>query len=215
MKTLQERVEFAITQGFTVGQIAAAIGVSHSAVSQWKSGIVKSLKADSADGLARLTGWNSTWWAKGEGPRLSETPDLRMRQQGVTNLVRAPVVAWGRLGEDLFKDAVELSDAESLDFVPMAPHGERVKLIRVMDDGLAPRLVAGDMVAIDPDNHAPMRGQVTLFRSSADGGYFLRRYQPLMAPHFEAVDGKGNTLDSQRHGLEIMGVRCGCILSDI
>lgn len=215
MKTLSERIGVALAAGFTRSQLAGAAKKTGAAVSHWQSGLVKSLKADSAAGLAKLTGWNVDWWISGKGPQFSEIPSGAVRSYSDTNLVRAPVVEWARLGEDLFKEASELSGGESLDFVPMTQHGERVKLIRVMDDGLAPRLVAGDMVAIDPDNQAPARGQVALFRSAADGGYFLRRYQPLMAPHFEAVDAKGNVLDSQRHGLEIMGVRCGCILSDI
>lgn len=215
MKTLSERIGAALAAGFTRAQLADAAKKTGAAVSHWQSGLVKSLKADSAAGLAKLTGWNVDWWISGKGPQFSEIPSSAVRSYSDTNLVRAPVVEWARLGEDLYKDTSELSGGESLDFVPMTEHGERVKLIKVMDDSLAPRLVAGDIVAIDPDNTSPARGQVALFRSAADGGYFLRRYQPLMAPHFEAVDARGNVLDSQRHGLEVVGVRCGCILSDI
>lgn len=126
-----------------------------------------------------------------------------------TTLVRAPVVEWARLGEDVLKDPEELGGAEVLDYVQIGTPGKRAKLIPVVDDSLAPRLIIGDMVAIDPDNKRPTRGQVTLFRSTVDGQFFLRRYQPLANPDFEAVDAKGGALDSKRHGLEVVGVRCG------
>lgn len=69
MKTLKERVQHAIDEGFTVGQLSAAAGKSSSAASQWLSGQTKTLKADSAVGLEALTGWNATWWVTGKGER--------------------------------------------------------------------------------------------------------------------------------------------------
>lgn len=132
---------------------------------------------------------------------------------GVTNRFRAPVVEWARLAEDVLKDAADVP-GELVEYSPFGLPGARAKFVKIQDESLAPRLSIGDMVAIDPDNRSPERGQVTLFRSSVDGQYFLRRYQPLLAPHFEAVDAKGLVLDSQRHGLEIVGVRCGFHLFD-
>lgn len=130
-----------------------------------------------------------------------------------TTLRRAPVVAWARLGEVVFKDIDE--DVERLAFTPIGDPSDRVILTPVVDDALAPRLTVGDWVAIDLENKRPERGQVTLFRSTTDGTFFLRRYQPLVPPHFEALDAKHGALDSQRHGLEIIGVRCGVRLADI
>lgn len=127
---------------------------------------------------------------------------------------RAPVVAWARLGEVVFEEEIE-TGGECLEYTPMGETSDRVILAPVVDDALAPRLIIGDLVAIDLDNKSPERGQVTLFRSTSDGAFFLRRYQPLAHPHFEAVDAKHGALDSQRHGLEIIGVRCGVRLADI
>lgn len=81
MKTLAERTEHAISEGFTVGQLAKAAGKTSAAVSQWRSGGTLSLKADSAAGLEKLTGWSSAWWATGKGergktkPQASGTPE--------------------------------------------------------------------------------------------------------------------------------------------
>ena len=132
-----------------------------------------------------------------------------------TTLARAPVVEWARLGEDVLKDPRELGGAEVLDYVQIGTPGKRAKLVPIVDDSLAPRLIVGDMVAIDPDNKSPKRGQVTLFRSTVDGEFFLRRFQPLAGPDFEAVDAKGAAMDSKRHGLEIVGVNCGVHPTDL
>jgi len=142
-------------------------------------------------------------------------PTSTVRAYGDTTLVRAPIVEWARLGDDVLKDPSELGGAEVLDYVQIGTPGRRAKLVPVVDDSLAPRLIVGDMVAIDPDNTCPKRGQVALFRSSVDGEFFLRRYQPLAAPDFEAVDAKGAAMDSRRHGLEIVGVNCGMRPSDL
>lgn len=69
MKSLKERMAEAQSCGFTIGQLAAAADKTSAAASQWASGETKSLKADSASGLAALTGWNAEWWATGKGPR--------------------------------------------------------------------------------------------------------------------------------------------------
>lgn len=115
----------------------------------------------------------------------------------------------------MLRDPSELGGAEVLDYVQIGTPGRRAKLVPVTDDSLAPRLIVGDMVAIDPDNKSPKRGQVTLFRSTVDGEFFLRRFQPLAHPDFEAVDAKGAAMDSKRHGLEIVGVNCGMRPSDL
>jgi DNA-binding phage protein len=146
--------------------------------------------------------------------RVSENIDLIPFVSSSKTSARAPVVAWARLGDVVFKEEIEMG-GERLAYTPMGETSDRVILAPVVDDALAPRLTVGDLVAIDLDNKQPERGQVTLFRSTSDGAFFLRRYQPLAHPHFEALDAKHGALDSQRHGLEVVGVRCGVRLADI
>ena len=215
MKTLKERTEFAITQGFSVGRLAKAAGRSSSAVSQWRSGETRELKADSALGLSKLTGWATEWWISGKEPRIIQKAHSTDDLYSDTTPARAPVIEWARLGDDVLKDPSELGGAESPDYVPVGTPGKRVKLVPVIDDSLSPRLIVGDMVAIDPDNTTPKRGQVALFRSSVDGEFFLRRFQPLAYPDFEAVDAKGIAMDSKRYGLEVVGVNCGMRPSEL
>jgi transcriptional regulator with XRE-family HTH domain len=215
MKTLKERTDFAVASGFTVGKLAKAAGKSSSAVSQWRSGETRELKGESAIGLAKLTGWTAEWWISGKEPRIANTTDSTVHAYSDTTLAGAPAVEWARLGEDVLKDPSELGGAEVLGYTQIGAPGRRAKLVPVVDDSLAPRLIVGDMVAIDPDNKSPKRGQVTLFRSTVDGEFFLRRFQPLAHPDFEAVDAKGVAMDSKRHGLEIVGVNCGMRPSDL
>ena len=69
VSTLQERTQQALDAGFKVSQLARAAEVDDAAVSHWKAGRTKSLKAKSALGLATLTGWAAQWWLDGTGPR--------------------------------------------------------------------------------------------------------------------------------------------------
>jgi hypothetical protein len=69
MKTLKQRTEEAIAEGFTVGQLAAAAGKTSAAASLWLSGATKTIKADTAIGLEKLTGWRWEWWVTGKGER--------------------------------------------------------------------------------------------------------------------------------------------------
>ena len=69
MISLKERTLQALDAGFTPADLAAAAERSESAVSQWKNGSIKTLSAQSAEGLAAKTGWNVKWWARGLGPR--------------------------------------------------------------------------------------------------------------------------------------------------
>lgn len=74
MKTLQERINLALAEGLSAQQLADAAKVSRSAVSQWRSGTIVTLKGKTAARLAALTGWSALWWATGEGPRVSAPP---------------------------------------------------------------------------------------------------------------------------------------------
>lgn len=67
-RLLKDRVALAIDAGWSVGDLAAAAGTTSSAVSQWKSGATTEIKAKSAHGLERLTGWRSEWWSSGKLP---------------------------------------------------------------------------------------------------------------------------------------------------
>lgn len=132
-----------------------------------------------------------------------------------TTFVRAPVVEWARLGAELLKEAKDLEGSEWAAFLPNTLPSDLCKLVKVADDSLAPRIERGDMVAIDPCNLKPARDQVVLLRAKSDGTFLLRRFRPLAGDAFEVYSASGAILDSERHGLEVVGVACGVRQHDI
>lgn len=240
MSTLKQRFELLRTlcPDITNADLARAAGVKPPSVTDWFSGKTKSLKGTPAAKVAALYGADVVWLSTGEGrpPTKKEAEQARQKLkdsatpapqgdqpnspippwlQGDTTLARAPVVRWAELGAELFKEAKDLAVSEWAEFVPTTKPSDLCKLVVVEDDSLAPRIARGDMVAIDPRNIEPTRGQVTLFRAKSDGSYLLRRFRPVAGDAFEAVDAAGAALDSVRHTLEIVGVACGVKLHDI
>lgn len=131
-----------------------------------------------------------------------------------TNFPLAPVVAWASLGDTLLRANTEWPPSQTREVPTSREVSNLVKWVRVDDDHPVAGIRTGDMVAIDPaDPHARVaRDQVALFRSLT-GDHLLRRYNPLPStldtPRFEAVDDAGRALDSERHGLTLIGVCVG------
>lgn len=129
--------------------------------------------------------------------------------------VSAPVVTWADLGEELLQANEEWQGQE---FVGAAttqpPSGKRYKGIRANDDSLAPRIMQGDVVIVDPDALKPKRNQVVLLKTP-EGTFILRRYTPLASGAFEATDAQGRTLDSERHGLSLVATAIGLAPCDL
>lgn len=137
--------------------------------------------------------------------RVSEaSPSVQLSSNCVTKVERAPVVEWARLGEDLLKANREWPQSELAPFLTTRNVGDKCKLLRITDNKLAPRIQIGDIVAIDPENLSPKRDKVALFKTH-DGVYLLRYYRPMVGVGFEAVDANGIALDSERHGLRVIG----------
>jgi transcriptional regulator with XRE-family HTH domain len=74
LSTPHERVAHAIEQsGKTLEQLAAAIGCSHAALSQWQTGAtnVLNIKAGLLQSFAEQTGTDVRWLLTGSGPMIS------------------------------------------------------------------------------------------------------------------------------------------------
>lgn len=128
MIPLSERTQQALDAGFTNGDLAKAAGVSTGAVSQWLS-TTKTLKAQSAIGLAALTGWSVKWWAEGVGPRNPEPLTAKAHRVGLPDAkLSSPYLEWRTI------EMIELPKA----FKAAAP-----------DDSMAPRLKAGQIVEFE------------------------------------------------------------------
>lgn len=135
------------------------------------------------------------------GHDVSEKSTLILEHSSSNTFKRAPVVAWACLGDDLRKPN-ENWPAEAMRVIySTKPMSGLVKWIEVVDDLLAPRVVRGDIVVVDPDGK-PMVDSPVLVRLS-DGTHVLRFYRPLAGDAFEVFDGAGRTMDSVRHGIVV------------
>jgi transcriptional regulator with XRE-family HTH domain len=193
----------------TSGKIEKALGLPH----KW---------LDESHDLKDETTWvdpgapyeavsDATPMNMGEAPTAYGSPFLLTHG---TNFPMAPVVAWASLGETLLKANKEWPASESREVPTSRDVSEFVKWVVVEDDHPVANIKTGDMVAVDPiDPHRRIaRDQVGLFRS-VTGDCLLRRYNPLPStldlPRFEAVADDGRVLDSERHGLTLLGVCVG------
>jgi len=134
------------------------------------------------------------------GGSMSETAPLMTPRPVGNTFKHAPVVEWACLGDDLRKPNEDWP-AEAMRMINSTkPMSGLVKWVEVQDDLLAPRVLKGDWVAVDPDG-APRMDSLVLAKA-ADGSYMLRFYRPLAGGAFEVIDGAGRTMDSLRHGIQ-------------
>jgi len=199
--------------------LARAIGISYQAVKKVLDGGSHSLSAENNAKAARYLGVSSHWLATGDGQMLADTlatqtphsdggadpmsekSPLILEQSSSNTFKRAPVVAWARLGDDLRKPN-ENWPAEAMRVIySTKPMSGLVKWVEVVDDLLAPRVLRGDIVVVDPEGK-PMVDSPVLVRLS-DGTHVLRFYRPLAGDAFEVFDGAGRTMDSVRHGIVV------------
>lgn len=150
--TLAERVLEAIGNR-KPADVARAVGMSGGAVSQWRNGGIKSLKAETAAKLEKLTGYNATWLATGKGPKMSQTGNV----QAVTTRGRVPLISWvtaGKLGE--ISDMYQPGEAEQwIDAYETQP-GDQAFALRVDGDSMTspyPGEISfpdGSIIIVDP-----------------------------------------------------------------
>lgn len=119
----------------------------------------------------------------------------------------APVLRWPHLGDDLHKANTEWPERDLRPVPLVRTTSKSIKWIPVIDDALAPKILPGDLVAVDPEC-MPARDQVALFKTG-DGAFMLRRYRPLANGGFEAIDSTGDKLDCERYGLTVVALVCG------
>jgi SOS-response transcriptional repressor LexA len=119
-----ERIAKAIAaSGKRKSEIAAACGVSASAVTQWVSGESKSMKPENIYALAKATGFQAKWLAIGEGPEKDLASESNVHPVAQPTLMyRYPLISWvaaGAWAEAVepfppgFSDRYEVSDYEA------------------------------------------------------------------------------------------------------
>lgn len=156
MSTLQERIaEIMQSTGMTVGELSDVAGVSSSAVTQWKDGPTKTLKAAPAAKLSSMTGYSALWIAEGIGPKQNLTAhELLTSDVGdpleLKGMTRIPVVGEVRGGDDGFLEEFEYPVGHGEGYVLHPTTDPNAYAVRVRGDSMHPRYRAGEFVIVEP-----------------------------------------------------------------
>jgi transcriptional regulator with XRE-family HTH domain len=143
LKELRTRI------GFTQKELAAAIGVTQSAIAQWEKGSSK-LSPMACVAVGRLAGEEKDWWFNLAGPRLAEIErSVENQKQVPNNFVSVPLLKdSAAAGSGRF---IEEKDVEDLLLLPSSwvPHPAGTKCIKIDGNSMSPILEDGYVVAID------------------------------------------------------------------
>lgn len=220
MSSLQERIAIVLAEtGLGTAALARIADVKSSAVSQWKSGRIATLKAETAANIERHTGYRADWLATGRGtpkahPVSQHTPQVGDKIVGTAEFAARtlgrpaamlPVLPWERLQQmNLPNDRATFNALEHRS-VPHAA-GPCAKLVEVDDPAMLPRLGRGDVLQFDPDLQ-PSPGSIVLVRL-ADGRHLVRLYRQRAGGAWAAVPADENyaALASDTDGVQLVAV---------
>ena len=196
MSTLQDRAQEAIDAGLKPAQLARAAGVSNAAVSHWLAGRSKALKAESAIGLQKLTGWAADWWITGKGSKAMQSPIVVSHAMGLEDVILLPqLMTWNEVIAE-----VPLPDR----FIAVMP-----------DDQAAPRCPAGAQCVWSTIKPA-RPGRVVLVKDQ-QSQLHAREYRQGKAPgewSASAINPSSVSLDAKEDGLVIVATLAGVIEGD-
>lgn len=138
-----------------------------------------------------------------EAGMLSDLPSSTVRPYSVKNYNLAPVFEWARLGEVLFTESSSLTAGEYREKTDAA--SPLFKWFISETDMPRLRIKRGWRVAINPitDDSGCHDGDTYLFRTSS-GAFFLGDFR-RMASGYEAIPDGGPPLDTERHGIIVVG----------
>jgi phage repressor protein C with HTH and peptisase S24 domain len=193
---LNERISYALrNSGLSQKDVAARVGVSPGALTQWKKGDIQSLRADNLLALAKVTKVNAEWLASGGGEPTASAGQA-FGSVPSANGIGSPVATWGGdqpQGESVvylpeIELVVEQGAAVAWRLTSSGPmHAFAQKWIErhgvaqgtsaaleMSDSGMEPRLQAGDTVVIDVGRS----GMITdgrIYAVLLNGEVFIRR----------------------------------------
>lgn len=122
--------------------------------------------------------------AKGESRQAVKNFTPSVGNNSFTTMHKAPIIAWGSMGEEVNSGAVMATGELS---VPLDFSKETV-VWKIENDEMSPDYNPGDFVAIDSDPNALANlaaGEAVIVETGS-GSRLLRYYTPLVDGHFEA-----------------------------
>lgn len=169
-----QRVKEAIQgSGKTQSALAREVGVSQSAIAQWISGNVKSLKAETAAALELATGFNARWIVTGEGEK-------RVAQGGaeLDSGWTVPLLAWSQATLFTTYESMAEADVEGWVGCPI-PHSSDTFALRVQGASMhnptgEASLTEGELIYVDPAR-APNHGSLVVIRAQRDEQAYCRQ----------------------------------------
>lgn len=154
-------------------QLAAEIGVTTSAVSQWITGQVKSLKGTTATRIEAATGVSSAWLVSGEGPMMSSASNVRPAPIGTRNI---PLISYVQAGVWTgVVDPYQPDDGTDWLITDLDLSGNAFAL-EIKGDSMLPDFKPGDRIIIDPAIE-PRPGDYVVAKNGEDEATF-KKYRP-------------------------------------
>jgi len=213
--------------------MAKAAGCSYQNVRQAATGEQATMDRAMLKKIAKWAGVNELFMVDGLGPMLAGEQPLRAEERAATpwvtqmgdqfsppqkdqtpigvtapyatKLRRAPVVAWARLGVELYTDNREIDAEVHLPVTESA--SDRCKWVVAQSDMLRFGIRRGFKILIEPVDSAEQcldgDGDIYLF-GLPNGTLFLGEFRWLASGGYEAIPDTGTALERDRHGLRVL-----------
>jgi len=157
MTELKERISEALNStGLIDADLAKELGVTRGAISQWRSGGVKTLKGDTAAKIEAITGYSSTWLSTGKGDKKSSgaMPSL--------NEVEIPLLSI----EASMGNGMDVMDVDVLSSIRVKAswvsnrlytltNRNNLRFIHAYGDSMEPTFSSGDILLVDIGHTTP------------------------------------------------------------
>lgn len=153
--------------GLTQPEVGSRIGVSKATVSLWENDETMP-NGENLQALSRALDRSPEWILFGKDLSISEPSPQYVTEKKV------PLIDKSKIDDYLSGALRQVSDAgpDSALIVSAFSGGERTFAYIEQSDGMLPRICAGDMVYIDPDQTECKPG-VSIYMMNVDGGFIL------------------------------------------
>jgi SOS-response transcriptional repressor LexA len=180
---LAQRIQEAIAHsGKNKSRIAAEVGVSPGAVTQWLTGGTKGLKAETAEALEKATGVRSTWLVTGKGVKF--VLDKENVAPASIGSQMIPLISYVRAGAWAgAADPFQPNDAHDWLMTDL-DLSDNAFALEIKGDSMLPDFRPGDRVIIDP-HIAPQPGDCVVAKNGEEEATF-KKYRP------RGIDQAGN-----------------------